>query len=132
MLATADNCWQLAEVKDGLNSFISDEVKSVDDLLFENASDDSVKQIDEWKSKRLCKPGYVTTSIWNDDAVIKFFSFLYDYKSAIGESLITKEEFDLIFQHGLRIPTEPLLNKVTLRNTPQVPKRLLDFGINIF
>lgn len=130
--ATADNCWQLPEVSDGFNSFISDEVKSVDDLLFENASDEGIKQVDTWKSKRLCNPGYVIPSIWNDDEVIKFFSFLYDYKSAIGESLITKEEFDLIFQHGLRIPTEPLLNKINLRNTPQVPKRLLDFGINIF
>ncbi len=130
--ATADNCWQLPEVNDGLNSFISDEVKSVDDLLFENVSDHSVKQKDEWKSKRLCKPGYVIPSIWNDDEVKEYFSFLYKMKSAIGDTLLTKDEFDVIFEHGLRIPTVPLSNKISLRNTPQVPKRFLDAGIYFF
>lgn len=130
--ATADNCWQLPEVSDGLNSFISDEVKSADDDLSRKTNYEGIEQIDEWKFKRLCKPGYVIPTIWNDDEILKYFSFLYEYKSVIGESLITKEEFDVIFEHGLRIPTVPLPNKISLRNTPQVPKRLLDFGINIF
>lgn len=130
--ATADNCWQLPEVSDGFNSFISDAKKSTEDSPSNKSLDDEIEQMDDWEIYLSSRRGYLIPSIWTDDEVKAFFSFLYRYKSAIGESLLSKEEFDTIFQHGLRIPAEPLLNKISLRNTPQIPKRLLDAGIHLF
>jgi hypothetical protein len=130
--ATADYCWQLPEVSDGLNSLIIDRGDSNSHNLLEKVLDNDNEQTEEWKNYLSSRRGYLIPSIWTDDEVKAFFSFLYKYKSAIGESLLSKEEFDTIFQHGLRIPEEPLSNKISLRNTPQIPKRLLDAGVHLF
>ena len=88
---------------------------------------DQVKKDEEfYATKRNFKiPGHFT-----DDEIRHYFSFLYLEKGADKQPFLSEEAVRKIFEHGLLIPQEPLLEKFELHRDPRIPKVIVDFAIH--
>lgn len=69
---------------------------------------------------------------FSNEEILHFFSFLFCENSEIDGSFLSKEAFDHIFKHGLKIPSVLPLKKYKLHSTKRFPKKIVDFFIHSF
>ena len=66
------------------------------------------------------------------EEIRKYFSFLYEEKSANKKPFLEKEKVDEIFKNGLIIPSKPIEPKYQLNVTRKYPKTIIDYAIQDF
>jgi len=111
-------------------NFIENEIdnnKTEEEAAPEKEGIDQIQKDEEfYATKRNFKiPGHFT-----DDEIRHYFSFLYLEKGADKQPFLSEEAVAQIFEHGLLIPEEPLLEKFELHRDPRIPKVIVDFAIH--
>ena len=90
------------------------------------------KQKVEMKMLAEVPKGIKISSRMCDEEIREFFSFLYRELSTGGRPFLSKEEFDIVFAHGLTIPLLPLTKKYKFNCSLASPRKIVDMGIHLF
>ena len=64
------------------------------------------------------------------EEIRKYFSFLYEERSAHKKPFLRKEEVEEMFNNGFTVPADPMDAKYKLNVTPQYPRSIIDFAIH--
>lgn len=70
--------------------------------------------------------------IRGEEHVRAYFSFLYKERTDAGRPFLEKEEFDLLFRYGLKVPPIPLPKKLKLHTTPKYRKSIVESCTYLF
>jgi hypothetical protein len=132
----AKDCRQLPVIVKIIEEYIPENYQKTlqhlsEKKLAELESEQSIKS-ENWQIYLKQKRGFAIPYSWTSDEMLRFFSFLYDRLASSNEALLSKEQFDIIFQNGLVIPKEENIAKFLLKKSNRSPKKLLDAAIYKF
>jgi hypothetical protein len=95
--------------------------------VIDTANTTELKNDDEFYNT---KRNYKIPGNFTDDEIRHYFSFLYLEKGADKQPFLNEDAVKLIFENGLIIPEQPLIEKFKLHRDPRIPKSNVDFAIH--
>ncbi len=117
-----------APEKDGNHQEVVSNPSIVNEV--ETPEKEVIDQIQKDEEFYAAKRNFKLQGHFTDDEIRHYFSFLYLEKGADKQPFLSEEAVAQIFEHGLLIPQEPLLEKFELHRDPRIPKVIVDFAIH--
>ncbi len=113
---------------DTIAAYIETKSSSTETAVEENEESRHAK----WQTFLEGKKNFKIQGRFSDEEIRKYFSFLFEEKSANKNPFLKEEQVNKIFSNGLFIPNDLPQEKFTLNCDPKFPLKIIQFAIHQF